>query len=176
MTDTAHRDHRSEREILKQIRPTRNRLGRPPRPPAERFWPKVDKDGPIPEHRPELGPCWVYSGGKMGNASGRLVRPYGSFDNQCAHRVAYELLVGLIPDGLELDHLCRNPACVNPAHLEPVTHAENMRRGERAMKTHCPQGHAYDEANTYRIRSGGRQCRTCVRLRRRRRVAEGRVR
>ena len=86
-----------------------------------------------------------------------------------AHRFAYEYFVGPIPDGLELDHLCRVRNCVNPAHLEAVTHAENIRRGEsplaiNAAKTHCLKGHPLDAENTYRWR-GGRHCRICVRAR-----------
>lgn len=77
-----------------------------------------------------------------------------------AYRVAYELLVGAIPDGFQLDHLCRNRACVNPAHLEPVTQAVNKARGERAMKTHCPKGHPYSGSNLIREKTG-RKCRIC---------------
>ncbi len=85
-----------------------------------------------------------------------------------AHRVAYELSVADIPDGLELDHLCRVRHCVNPSHLEPVTPHENWARGQaisilNAQKTHCPQGHAYDEANTYISGRGIRGCRACNR-------------
>jgi hypothetical protein len=86
-----------------------------------------------------------------------------------AHRVAYEALIGPIPDGLQLDHLCRNRACVNPLHTEPVTQIENIRRGEAGVpsgsqqraKTHCPQGHPYSQGNTYIRKNGHRMCRTC---------------
>jgi hypothetical protein len=88
--------------------------------------------------------------------------------NRYAHRLAYELLVGPIPEGLHIDHLCRRPECVNPAHLEPVTNVENIRRGNaglfQASKTHCKQGHPYDEKNTLIRRSGGRACRECHRI------------
>ena len=109
--------------------------------------------------------CWIWQSGT--NAKG-----YGQFkvDGRAvrAHRFAYELLVGPIPDGLELDHLCRVRNCVNPAHLEPVTHTENVRRGESFSainmgKTHCPAGHTYDAENTYVTPNGKRNCRTCHR-------------
>jgi hypothetical protein len=104
--------------------------------------------------------CWIWRGSQTSG--------YGTFEiaNRCirAHRWAYEHFRGPVPPGLELDHLCRVTLCVNPWHLEAVTHVENMRRGlsgwRERSRTHCPQGHAYDEANTYRWRTG-RYCRTC---------------
>jgi hypothetical protein len=87
-----------------------------------------------------------------------------------AHRWSYEYHVGPIPEGLELDHLCRNTACVNPEHLEPVTQRENLLRGtspaaEHAKKTSCPAGHPYAGRNLYIYPSTGiRRCRECGRL------------
>lgn len=88
---------------------------------------------------------------------------------QVAHRVVYTLLVGPIPDGLTLDHLCRVRHCVNPAHLEPVTRGTNVLRGIgpaalNAVKTHCPAGHEYNEVNTYIDSLGQRTCRSCHRV------------
>ena len=133
-----------------------------------RFWSKVDKNGSIPAHRQELGNCWNWLGSTGGRGYGQAwfvgkLRP--------AHAVSFYLLRGLtIESGLELDHLCRNHGCVNPSHLEPVTHQENMRRGDisamgrfKREKSHCPRGHAYSEANTYFDRHGYRKCRECHR-------------
>lgn len=84
------------------------------------------------------------------------------------HRVAWETLRGPIPDGMQLDHLCRQRACWNPDHLEPVSPRENVLRGVgitamNAKKTHCPQGHPYDDANTGITSTGKRRCRACGR-------------
>lgn len=84
-----------------------------------------------------------------------------------AHRISYEHFTGPIPAGLHLDHLCRNRACVNPEHCEPVTCRENVRRGEgiaakHMAKTHCIQGHELSVSNLYRTRKGHRVCRTCA--------------
>lgn len=87
------------------------------------------------------------------------------FGTQLVHRLNYTLKVGPIPDGLVLDHLCRTPACINPVHLEPVTYAENSRRGATGSKKACKRGHVFDEANTYYPPAGKgewRACRTCV--------------
>lgn len=127
----------------------------------DRFWEKVNMVGPVPEHRPDLGPCWIWTGA-------HAKRGYGLFWHsgrmRWAYRWLYLTVVGVVPEGLELDHVCRTPACVRPDHLEPVTHAENMRRGSTATKTHCAQGHEFTESNTYRAPSGRRRdCRTCMR-------------
>lgn len=93
---------------------------------------------------------------------------YGKSNGKRAHRVAYEREVGPIPDGLQLDHLCRNRACVNVAHLEPVAPRENTLRSPiapaamNARKTHCLRGHEFTPENTY-PQPGGRMCRECHR-------------
>lgn len=96
--------------------------------------------------------CWEWGG--------RICNGYGYSAGKRAHRLVYELLVGLIPEGLVLDHLCRNKRCVNPAHLEPVTQRENMARWAATI-TECAKGHPFDEVNTYRKPNGGRGCRAC---------------
>ncbi len=127
-----------------------------------RFRSKVDRRGP--------DECWKWTGYRFWDGygglrsdlavgGGRLIR---------AHRLAYELLVGPIPDGMVIDHLCRNRWCVNPAHLEPVTVRENNLRGvssaaRLARRTHCDYGHLFDEANTRWYQKPGkkRPCRVC---------------
>lgn len=109
--------------------------------------------------------CWLWTAA--------LSKGYGSFRTTAgmrkAHRLVWEHYVGPIPEGLVLDHLCRQRACVNPDHLEVVTHGENILRGEglaaqQVKRTHCPRGHPYDGDNLYVSPRGARFCRTCLRL------------
>lgn len=132
----------------------------------ERFWAKVNKDGSIPAHRPDLGACWIWTAGKDREGYGRLAIDRVAV---AAHVVAYRLLIGEIPERLELDHLCRNRGCVRPHHLEPVTHQENVRRGAACYGdglTECPNGHPLDESNAYqRTDNAGIKSRACRRER-----------
>lgn len=121
---------------------------------ADRFWSKVD-----------VGDCWQWTACTQ--------RGYGRFmagdGLKRAHRFAYELLVGPIPEGQQLDHLCRNRGCVNPDHLQAVDARTNVLRGEsfiahQARQTHCKRGHEFTPANTRRYR-GRRFCRACVHTR-----------
>ena len=123
----------------------------------ERFWSKVD--------RSEYGPggCWPWIGH-------RLPAGYGTLGNEYSHRLAVKISGRVIPDRYSVDHvICQNPPCCNFAHLEPVPHWENTRRGngwtaQSARKTECKRGHAFDEANTYVNRKGHRYCRKCKAL------------
>lgn len=109
--------------------------------------------------------CWEFTGARTVNGYGRIGLPGADTGWALAHRVAYEEFIADIPPGLDLDHLCRNRACCNPWHLEPVTRSVNLRRspimGRKDYVTHCPEGHPYDEENTYRNPQGRRACRKC---------------
>lgn len=127
----------------------------------ERFWASVEP----------TGFCWTWTG-KVQERSG-----HGRFNptrqaSIAAHRYAYESLVGPIPEGMTLDHLCRNPPCVNPDHTEPVTNRVNVLRGfgitaQQARQTHCKRGHEFTPGNTYVTKRGIRQCRECSRAKNR---------
>ncbi len=107
--------------------------------------------------------CWLWMGAT--NSHGKYGTSWLNKKSCSAHRVSYMLFVGPIPEGLELDHLCRNTFCVNPRHLEPVTRLENIRRGTQGLKnrskTHCKHGHPFDGINSYTDRFGKRKCRAC---------------
>ena len=114
--------------------------------------------------------CWVWTGARNDRGYGQIAIPgrRGPGRLRYVHRVMYDLTVGDIPTGYDLDHLCRNPSCVRPDHLEAVTHRENSLRGisthaRNAAKTECLNGHPLDEENTY-VRvdgTGWRQCKQC---------------
>lgn len=133
---------------------------------VRRFLAKVDKDGPLSLHRPDLGPCWIWK--PLGGVGG-----YGTFylgKGMTAHRASYILFIGPVPDGLVIDHLCRVRNCVRPSHFEAVTLAENTRRAQawiaganwQRSKTHCPHGHPYAGSNLRIAKDGKRCCRACA--------------
>lgn len=114
--------------------------------------------------------CWLWTGTSGAGGYGVVQIAVGSRARTTAHRLVYELLVGPIPEGKQLDHLCRVRNCVNPAHVEPVTIRENVLRGvgpsaANARKTHCPKGHPLAGDNLVTRPRGGRECRTCHRAR-----------
>lgn len=114
------------------------------------------EDGPLDT------PCWIWQGARQSCGYG-LIR-VGGGSPVLVHRLMRSVLVGPIPAGLELDHLCRRPACVNPAHCEPVTHHVNQSRGLRARRETCGRGHPLTPENTRRHgRHQRRKCRRCDR-------------
>lgn len=165
--------------------PTRVPRRRKRTDPEIRFWRHVDKNGPVPSHAPELGPCWLWMSGKMNSGYGTFGTGGREGKNVGAHRWSYEHFVKPIPEGYEVDHICHpddgscpggesdhHRRCVNPAHLKAVTGPENNLRSTsatalNARKTHCPAGHEYTPENT-RIRNlpngrKGRDCKECAR-------------
>ncbi len=118
--------------------------------PIVRFAKKIEVDA--------LSGCWQWVGALNGGG-------YGGFDGTTSHRFIYEYLFGEIPDGLDLDHLCRNRKCCSPFHLEAVTRLENIRRAS-AIKTHCPRRHPYSGENLHITKQGWRVCLKCRRNRR----------
>ena len=122
--------------------------------------------------------CWIWIGSKFTHSG------YGRFKAQgrdtAAHIFSWEIAHGPVPVGLELDHLCRNRICVNPGHLEPVTHRENELRGETIMarnfnKTHCDHGHELSGRNLFIRRNGRRRCQECERIYQRKYKAQPKI-
>lgn len=124
-----------------------------------RFWTKVSF----------TSSCWLWTANQNGRGYGRVVQDGAS---RPVHRVAFEEFNGQIPEGMEIDHLCKVRHCVNPAHLRVVTHLENVRAGDGAWmrqaqlgrsKTHCNAAHEFTPENTWIRKNGTRQCRQCRR-------------
>lgn len=138
----------------------------------DRFWAKVTGR--------DVDRCWLWTAKIDDHGYGRFNLGGRAGGMHMAHRVAYELTRAEIPDGLQLDHLCRTRHCVNPWHLEPVTPKVNSERSTAGQVnaarqlaiTHCPQGHPYDASNTRVKTNGARACRTCDREAARRRYAK----
>lgn len=148
--------------MSEQITPRRRGRGRKTR--LQRFWEKVDRGAD--------SDCWPWIANDNGHGYGTFGLGTKSEGMVYAHRFSFELEHGPIPEGLEIDHLCNNRACVNPAHMEVVTHAENMRRLAQ-RRTHCKRGHEYSAENTYvQPGTGKRLCRVCAREERRRKRRE----
>lgn len=131
-------------------------------PIEQRFWKYVK-----PPHH--WGECWEWMGTHEHHGYGILtLKKDGKVTSASAHRMAYELMFGEVEKSLDLDHLCRNPGCVNPYHLEPVTHRENVMRGTSIcainnIKTHCIRGHPLSGDNLVQgdWRRGRRTCKIC---------------
>jgi hypothetical protein len=150
-----------------------------------RFWAKVDKNGPVPTHRPDLGPCWLWTAAVMKNGYGVFAAPEEGLSSpmRLAHRVSWQIANGKLPADSTLDHLCHDKEtcenwrlcphrrCVNPTHTEPVSRGENTMRGgspfaQNARKECCSSGHELTTENVYIEKATGyRKCRTCHRER-----------
>ena len=146
-----------------------------------RFWNRVNKGGPVPTHKPELGPCWLWTGYQNHRGYGQA-----SFNGKVmlTHRISFTIQRGRLPlAGMKICHHCDNPSCVRPDHLFEGTDSDNMRdavskgrlptlidgrtNNPNTQKTHCKNGHPFSPENTkIRMRNGkqsGRSCIICMR-------------
>lgn len=130
--------------------------------PKTCVWDRVKKKLIYGTHSYDGSYCWEYTGTLNAGYGWTFVcLSEGKRINMLVHRLTYTLYKGDIPEGLHIDHLCRNRACCNPDHLEAVTQLENNIREKAANVTHCPHGHSYDDSNTYK-QGNQRRCRTCL--------------
>lgn len=140
----------------------------------ERFWRSVDRNGPVPPAHPELGPCWLWTRSLVRAGYGQIRRAGKDSQSEPAHRIAYELQVGPIPEGHHVHHRCEVTACVRGSHLEALTPGEHLLRGDtfqarNAAKTHCNRGHEFTRENTRYVKvrgkpgKPGRSCKECSR-------------
>lgn len=141
---------------------------KPTTPAIDRLMPRIYEG----ETSHDELPCWLFRGSHNPQGYGQIGKGRRGEGQQLTHRVTYTYFRADVPEGLDLDHLCRVRGCCNPWHLEPVTRRVNNLRAvglgkSNLKKTHCPYGHAYDEANTYRAPGtpNSRMCRACSRLR-----------
>lgn len=120
---------------------------------------RIDQNGPVPAYNSELGPCWIWNGARSGKGYGMMRIGVAIL---YTHRIMYELFVGPIDEGLQIDHLCRVRECCNPSHLDQVTPGENLRRGyeARGRRSTCSNGHALPPYEPGRDRI----CKPCKRL------------
>jgi len=137
-----------------------------PQATIDRFWSGVSQ--------PADSDCWEWTRGKNSSGYGRISIAY---KNRLTHRVSYTLMVGPIPDGLTLDHLCRNKICVNPDHLEPVPSLVNVRRAKPHLldRDTCANGHAITPDSVYVFKSGKSSCKQCSSDKQKARVRSGAV-
>lgn len=152
--------YRSRRNLARHLKSCDSK---PELSTEERFWQRVEKSG--------RGGCWNWTGSVASNNGYGRIRVEGV--TWRAHRLAWTLLVGDIPDEMVIDHICRNRRCVNPDHLRVVTAYVNSTENTvgNATKTHCKHGHEFTEANTY-VYDKGRACKACMRIRNARRNSE----
>lgn len=155
----------------------------------KRFWSKVNRNGPAHVQVPELGNCWLWIGSKHDTGYADI---FISYKRMPVHRLAYMLLVGGIPEGKDLDHLCHtydtncnqgnrclHRSCVNPSHLEPTSKQENTLRGRspialNAKKTHCLRGHSLEGDNLRTSANGQRHCKACAKMLQKQKLADKR--